>query len=174
MKREIRRICIVTSGYPTPENPTRYTFVDQLACALRPWGGGIVISPQSLLRTKKLGIKSWVRTTCNGRSIQVIQPRMLSFSSKNVLGYPTGRLTERAFARAVSHSLRKIKAPIDILYGHFLVPAGPTVAGIGKKYGIPYLRLGETLAVVSRFRRMDIRKLLADLSGVVSVSSHNI
>lgn len=176
MRQKIINICIVTPGYPTLQQPTRYTFVDQLACAMADEGVDVtVISPYNLFREKKLCTKRWEKKTGNSNIVTVIQPPMLSFSSKTILGYPTGRLTERAFCMAVSRAIGKMKGKADVLYGHFLVPAGTTIAKLGKRYRLPSVcAFGESgLWSVESVGREYARKKLAGLSGIVSVSSEN-
>lgn len=176
MKMKIHRICIVSPKYPSKEMPTQYTFVDQLACAIADEGVEVVvISPHNLLRTKSLRTKRWTKKTRQNYTIQIIQPAMLSFSSKKILGYPTGRLSEYAFSCAVDRALKKISRSIDVLYGHFLVPAGTTIAKLGMRYAITSVcAFGESDLWSVQSVGMDYaRKKLLNINGIVSVSSYN-
>ncbi len=61
-------ICIITKSYPTKKDPTTFTFVDQLACAMSDLGINItVINPipifSELLDQKRFYKNKWQRIT---------------------------------------------------------------------------------------------------------------
>lgn len=172
---KIKKISIITQNYPTPKRPDIYTFVDQLACSFADHGINVtVISPVPYLKGHSFYKAEWERTTKKGNIIKVYQPRMISFSSKNILGFNTGVLSYFSFQYTVSKQIAKIPKP-DVLYSHFLAPSGCTAAEIGRQLSIPsYCAFGESsLWSVEGIGLNRARKYLSGISGIVSVSSDN-
>lgn len=177
---EIKHICIITSGFPTPNSPTRYTFVDQLACAFADAGYKItVIAP--VARFKKVFDKSafykkyWTRKTENGNIIDVYSPLFFSYSSKRIGFINTGIWTTYNFLQCVRNELKKMEIRPDILYAHFLVPSGYTAARLGEKFNIPsFCAFGESgLWSVNSIGIKNAREGLKSISGIISVSTEN-
>lgn len=176
MKNRINKICIITSSYPTPNNPVS-TFVDQLVCAWADMGlKCIVISPQNILSAKRnLNPLVWERVTKKGNIIKIHSPRYVSVSNKKILGLSSSHLTYRNFRNAVDSVIRSNNYKFDCLYGHFIFPSGLTAAVLGSKYNIPsFLAFGESST--KNFEHFGLEKasrILKELSGIVSVSNEN-
>ena len=67
-------ICIITTGYPTPFDPGKYAFVDQLACAWADMGIEVtVIYPIPYLvevwDKKRFYRSKWKRNTIAGNAV---------------------------------------------------------------------------------------------------------
>lgn len=172
-------ICVLTTGFPTPNEPGKYAFVDQLACTWADTGNKVtVIYPIPILTEvfgKKRFYKSeWERVTFTGSSVSVKCPRFFSASDKTVFGIDTRILAYKSFQKAVSASIAKMKDKPDILYGHFL-PSGCQAADIGDNMGIPaFCAFGESSLWSIQGRDFDeVRHSLAKLSGMISVSTEN-
>lgn len=179
MKSKIRSICIITGSYPTSNNPVS-TFVDQLVCAWADLGiDCTVIVPSSITsriaNSDKLQKREWIKRTVKGNKIKIYSPRYLSFSKKQILGLNTGKLTLRNFKKAVYKEIKRLKLSPDVIYGHFIAPAGITAAYIGKKLSIPsYVAYGESSP--TRFEYLGnekVAKMLKNITGVISVSTEN-
>ena len=146
---EIKTIAIVCAGYPTPADPTKMPFVDQLVCAWADMGVSVcVICP--ITRFIELKDKSgfykgvWKRKTEKGNEFFVYHPRYLGFGyleEKHDLLY---RLSYRNFQKAVRYKLSSLPQKPDVLYSHFL-SAGKHVGDLSKILGVPgFCAFGES------------------------------
>ncbi len=172
-------ICILTTGFPTPIDPGKYAFVDQLACTWADMGNEVtVIYPIPAfveLSDKKRFYKSeWKRETSGGNTLTVKCPRFFSASDKTILSIDTKVVAYKSFQRAVHASIVRMKKKPDVLYGHFL-PSGCQAGDAGEKLGIPaFCAFGESsLWSISGWDTDIIRNSLLKLSGIVSVSTEN-
>ena len=172
-------IKIITSGFPTPLDPGKYAFVDQLACAWADQGHEItVIYPIpffiELFNKKRFYRKTWHRTTEHNNTVKVICPRYIGLSDKQIFGIKMMEFSYYSFQRAVIRGIGLDDGNTDFLYAHFL-PQGCHAGEIGKKKGIPsYCAFGEsTLWSISNLSLVKVKKRLAYLNGIISVSSEN-
>jgi teichuronic acid biosynthesis glycosyltransferase TuaC len=173
-------ICIISGGFPTPAAPSKYTFVDQLACAFADAGQKItVISPVGMFKEfndRKAFYKDyWIRETDKGNRVEVFHPRFISMSSKKVGFVNTGVWTIKAFISCVESQLLSLTQQPDIIYSHFLVPGGCSAALLGKKFAIPsFAAFGESsLWSVNSIGIGKTQHYLKDITGIVSVSTEN-
>ena len=172
-------ICILTTGFPTPKDPGKYAFVDQLACTWADMGNEItVIYPipafVELMDKKRFYRSEWERNTPEGNKVFVKCPRYFSASDKVVLGIDTKIIAYKSFQKAVRESIASMKNKPDVLYGHFL-PSGCQAGDVGEKLAIPsFCAFGESsLWSIAGWNQDRIRNSLAKLSGIVSVSTEN-
>ncbi|PXW85958.1 glycosyltransferase involved in cell wall biosynthesis [Pseudogracilibacillus auburnensis] len=179
MSKKIKEICIISSGYPTPEVP-KYTFVDQLVSS---WAdmdiSCTVISPQNISNTlfekNKRRPREWTKTTKKGNKVKIYSPRYISFSRKEIFRFNAGSLTIKSFKHSVYKELNRLNLNADAFYGHFIVSSGITAVELGKKYKIPsFFAFGESsLEHIEKIGVEKISNALTDVSGVISVSSEN-
>lgn len=172
-------ICIVTHGYPTPNNPSMFVFVDQLASAWADMGITVtVINPipcfVECFDKKRFYKKEWTKKTSNGNQIRILSPRYFRLSDKKIGFINTQKISYKGFERAVQRALHKVTNKPDVLYSHFL-SAGCHVGDIGEKMNIPaFCAFGEsTLWSIERWDNQKVQKSLSKLSGIVSVSTEN-
>lgn len=172
-------ICILTTGFPTPIDPGKYAFVDQLACSWAETGNDItIIYPIPFLvelADKKRFYKSeWKRVTSGGKAVSVICPRYFSASDRIILGVDTKKLSYESFQKMAMHAITQLKKKPDILYGHF-IPSGCQAGDIGKKLSIPsFCAFGESsLWSIEGWDVDSVRNSLSKLSGIISVSTEN-
>lgn len=166
-------ICIITPRYPTSLDPTAMPFVQQLAWALTDLGNTCtVICPQNFSR--KL-CREYTEKTPRGGDVKVYLPRTLHLGQQTVLGFNTAVLTTYFFWKAARQVVEKLPRQ-DVVYGHFITPAGITAARLHREFGIPaFLGYGESSAwSIEHYGADKVRKeLFDDLAGVVAVSSKN-
>lgn len=166
-------ICIITPRYPTSLDPTAMPFVQQLAWALTDLGNTCtVICPQNFSR--KL-CREYTEKTPRGGDVKVYLPRTLHLGQQTVLGFNTAVLTTHFFWKAARQVVEKLPRQ-DVVYGHFITPAGITAARLHREFGIPaFLGYGESSAwSIEHYGADKVRKeLFDDLAGVVAVSSKN-
>lgn len=169
----LERLCILTSHFPTPENPTRYPFVDQLACSFADAGRAVSVvvpgKPNARYRPH------WRRETPGGRFLEVYEPAAPSFSCKNLGPIHTGRWTYRAFLRAARAQIKRLPQRPDAIYAHFLAPSGCAAAQLGAAMGLPsFCAYGESSLWTVNMLGLDCaRAQFAPITGVISVSSEN-
>jgi len=172
----IKNILIITSGYPSKEDPTRYTFVDQLACSLADNDIDIsVISPLSKWKASKSYSINWQRITKKGNSINVYEPLITSYSSIQIGPINTGRWTYHSFLRAVRKQFIGLHIKHDVIYSHFLFPSGCVASRLTSQFGIPsFCSFGESsLWSVNSIGISMARRELASITGIISVSTKN-
>ena len=181
--KKINSILFISSLYPSISRQYYGAFVREYIRAIARMGVKCtVISPVSIfdLRYGMLPPKISFDTTINSNHIKIIRPRYISFSNKQILNLNTFYLTQIAFINAVFHSLSYLDCPIiDVLYGHFLYPAGYSAVHFAKKLGIPsIIACGECASFNNKklysVEPIGYRKAISDfkqVSGVISVSS---
>lgn len=172
-------ICLLTMGYPSPYEPGKFAFVDQLACTWADMGHEVtVICPipsfVKLIDKNRFYKSKWIRNTSCGNIVSIICPRYISMSEKKIMGIDTTKISYRSFQRAAKRTVSHMKRRPDILYGHFL-PCGCHAADIGDKEGIPsFCAFGESsLWSIETWNISEVRNSLSKLSGMVSVSTEN-
>ena len=172
----IENICIVTPGYPTKEKPYAYTFVDQLVCSIADQGVNVtVITPYDMLKARTVGDRNWERKTLGGNKVKVFSPGALTLTTRKRGLLNLSLLSEHFFRKAVRRVIKKNRIHPDILYAHFLFPAGTCVADIGEKMKIPSVcAFGESSLWSVREIGLDgARRRLNKLTGMVAVSTNN-
>lgn len=172
-------ICILTTGFPTPTDPGKYAFVDQLACTWADMGNEVtVIYPipafVELSDKKRFYKPEWKRETSGGKTLTVKCPRFFSASDRVIWGLDTKVVAYKSFQRAVCTSISRMKDKPDVLYGHFL-PSGCQAGDVGEKLKIPsFCAFGESsLWSISGWNTEKVRRSLSKLFGIVSVSTEN-
>jgi len=104
--------------------------------------------------------------------IRVYRPRFISASAKRIGPYNTNELSYRGFRYAAERVLRRIAPSIDILYAHFLFPAGRFVASIGRELDKPsFAAHGDDCIEGPDLKRGG--KDFGDLTGIIAVSRRN-
>lgn len=172
-------ICILTTGFPTPNDPGKYAFVDQLACTWADMGNEVtVIYPIPALvelhNKKRFYKPEWKRETSGGNTVTVRCPRFFSASDKVILGIDTRVIAYKSFQKAIRASIARMPEKPDVLYGHFL-PSGCQAGDVGDRLNIPsFCAFGESsLWSIEGWNTDNVRKSLSKLSGIISVSTEN-
>ena len=171
-----KHICIITYGYPHEKMPYYYTFVDELVCAVADQNVKCtVINPVGI------GFKSmknqppvkWERKTRKGNAIEVFCPRYLYFYAKKVFNTNTGLLTYYFFKKAVIAAIKKYGIKPDILYAHFIFPAGVSATAVGNDLKLPvFLTYGESTPWgIKVLGEKNVKKYLQGVNGIVAVST---
>lgn len=172
----IKSICVVTPGFPSKEKPYVYTFVDQLMCALADKGLEItVITPYDIIKGKSIRTRYWERKTPQGNIIKVYSPGELTLSTRKIGPINLSLISEVLFRRGIDRILNQYDVQPDVLYAHFLFPAGTCAASIGNKMGIPAVcAFGESsLWSIREIGLERARRKLSKLEGVIAVSTNN-
>ena len=173
-------ICVITDGYPSLVDPGRRVFVDQLVSAWADQNINVnVISPipyfVEFFDKTRFYAKEWVKKTPGGNKVKVFSPRFFRASDRNIAFFETRRISYQGFQKSVEETIKKLPQKPDVLYGHFLLPAGCQAGDIGQRMGIPaFCAFGESsLWSIEGENIEKVRKSLSKLTGMVSVSTEN-
>lgn len=175
----MKSIMIITNKYPNTADPNVCVFVQQLVWTIADLGYRctvVVPLPINLNKTFMSFPKKKEEVTENGSRIIVYYPRYVSAGQAGTLLQKMRvRFTTDRFTRAVDSVLAEFEEKPDVLYSHFICPAGVAASRLGKKYGIPaFMAHGEaTYSGGRKYGNQVLKKELDGLKGVVAVSSQN-
>ena len=175
----MKKICFVTNKYPNISEPNVLVFLQQLIWSIADLGYVCtVIAPMPVNIYPKYFKQPYhtVETTENGNKVEVYWPKYTGFGDEHrILGWSPARLTADLFTRSAIKTIKRENIDFDVVYAHFLEPAGVAAARIGKAYNKPsFVAYGEaTFTSVDCFGEKQLRKELESISGVVAVASQN-
>lgn len=164
----MKKIVVITRGYPCPATPTLYAFTKELVTQWRSFGMDVqVINP---LPAKDYKICKDI----SGRD-NVYFPKFRRFRALKAipfLRYFRWKLEDRSYQKAVERCLENRKD--QLLYGKFLDSA-LSASVIGKKRGLNvYCDFGESSLWSIKYAPMDeVLRRAKTISGFVSVSGAN-
>lgn len=174
----MKSICIITNKYPNPIDKNVLVFVQQLAWSLADQNIDckvicplpVNINPRYIKVPHKI-----TEITEKGAKVDVYFPKYVGFGQSPILGYNPAKITTDLFERAVIRVLKQIKKKPDVVYGHFVTPAGIVAARVGRRYNIPsFMAYGEsTPRTIEHFGAEEVKKELLSLTGVIAVSTHS-
>ena len=177
----IKSICVVTDRYPTEQYPVN-TFLDQLVCQFSEQGVRCtVIAPYSPVRdiVKRKNYhpgRHWVKKTKNGFEVDVYCPHIPMLTGRKIAGVNFSDMYVKLSCRAIETVIKKENIQFDVLYAHFICPAGLVAAKLSEKYEKPFfVAYGESsIDLIKRNYSLDIiAKRLSNISGIISVSAKN-
>jgi len=171
------RPLVVTSNYPSREQPTWGTFVSALVERWHAQGVPVeVVAPHPLWSpaTRRLVLRAGDPAGADGPPVH--RPVYASFSSRRVAGLRAARLTLWSFTRAALRGARACRHAPTLAYGHFLFPGGFAALRVARARGLPAVAaLGEAqLEEWEDWLGFDAARATARaLDGVVAVSEEN-
>ena len=173
----MKKICFISSRYPTEVTPTTHVFVQQLVWSLADLGiECTVISPVPINKNKELFALPLKKSeyTTQGSRIDVYFPRYVSFGQNKMGKLKLSKFTLDNFYKATYKVFKTLEEP-QVVYGHFLNPAGITAARIAKRCNVISLAaFGESTPwSIDNIGVQNMRKELKSLDGIISVSSNN-
>lgn len=175
----MKSICFIANKYPNEVDPNGLIFVQQLVWSIADSGKNcIVICPLALnLNIRYAKIPEHIReTTENGYVIDVYFPKFFGLGQSHyVFGKSPAPLTTTLFTKAILQVIRRYNLHFDVVYGHFVTPAGIAAARIGRQFHISsFIAHGEsTTWSIDQFGADRVKRELESLSGVIAVSSRN-
>lgn len=167
-------IVVISHSYPTSKT-IDFVFVDQLCREFADKGINVtVIAPQSftkcLLRGVPFSNYKTIVKTAKGRSFTLYRPFWIS------LGLKYTKYVGDTFQNAVDRTLRKIKGPIDVIYGHFWAQA---IAALpyAKEHKIPLFAVAgegelDTHLTMTAEAIKEVREYVSGCICVASKSKH--
>lgn len=174
----MKSICILASLYPNKLAPASQVFVQQFVWALSDMGVACtVICPVAVNLHPRLAQLPYSITelTGEGNLVKVYFPKFISFGQRTLAGFKTARLTTRFFYHAVHRVWKQLPEMPEVIYGHFLTPAGICASRISKKYKIPsFAAFGESTPwSILNYGTEKLKNEIHHLNGIVSVSTAN-
>jgi glycosyltransferase involved in cell wall biosynthesis len=139
LTQSIRKVCFITNGYPSAQEPFKYNFLEQVVNEISKLEiKCVVINPVSLTHYfgKHLPPVYRKKEIDTGTYVEVYCPRYISFSIKRIWKLNTASWTLSAFTAAIESSLFEQRLAPDALYAHFIFPAGLAASILSKKQGI--------------------------------------
>lgn len=140
-------IAFIVTSYPTKSNPDHGVFIDQFVRAIARSGEKCtIIQPIRIYDGLSGSLPPYYDKVDNNQSIvEVFRPRYISFSGIKLGIYNTAILTQWSYEWAVERVLNSLPGKPNVLYGHFLYPAGRAAVSLGKKLGLPaFVAVGES------------------------------
>lgn len=168
----MEHVCIITSGYPTEEDP-QYAFIKPVVDSLVDLGVKCsVIAPQSLTKilfNKRIVRQTyWQDTTIKGNKVDIYQPKYVSFSRLKLFGYSISYLLENIVIKKTFYKLDKP----TVLYGHFW-KSGMSAAMLKQKIPI-FVASGESkIGIKDSYPEKFIQKHIESITGAIFVSTKN-
>ena len=174
----MKSICILSSLYPNKVAPASQVFVQQFVWALADMGVDCtVICPVAVNLHPRLAQLPYSITelTSAGNLVKVYFPKFISFGQRNLAGFKTARLTTSFYYQAVHRVWKGLREKPEVIYGHFLTPAGITASRISKKYNIAsFAAFGESTPwSILNYGTEKLKQEIHHLNGIVSVSTAN-
>ena len=172
-------ICIISNKYPNKYEPNVLVFLQQLVWQFADLGHKCyVICPMAAnlhpeyLKLEKISVEK----SFKDNNVVVYRPKYFSLGQTTIAGFNPAKFSVSSFTKCALSTIRKHDIPIDLLYSHFITPAGIATARIGKKLNKPvYIAHGEaTLMTIEDFGGPKaVAKELESISGIIAVSAHN-
>lgn len=179
MKRKVREICVITNKYPNEFEPNVLVFVQQLVWQFAKNGiQCTVICPMPVnIHPKYIKLNYFTNEqTDTGETIRVYRPKYVSLGQSEIIGINPARFSTWSFTQCVMNVLKKNSLKPDVLYSHFITPAGIATSRIGCIMNIPvFVAHGEaTMMTIEDFGGpKKVAQELKTITGLVAVSAHN-
>lgn len=172
----MKSICVLSSLYPNAVFPAGQVFVQQFVWAMADMGiHCTVISPVAVNLNPMVARlpNATTETTANGAKVKVYFPKFISFGQRNLLGLKTARFTTESFYDAIHNVWKKLSPRPEVIYGHFLTPAGICASRISRKYNVPaFAAYGESSPwSIFNYGEDRMKNEIGNLNGIVAVSS---
>lgn len=172
-------ICVITNKYPNKLEPNILVFLQQLVWQFADLENSCtVICPMGAnLHPKyfKLKEKS-VEKSFGGKDVTVYRPKYFSLGQTSFAGINPAKISVASFTNCAMNTIKKHNIKADVIYSHFITPAGIATARIGRKLDKPvYIAHGEaTMMTIEDFGGTSaVARELDSITGIIAVSAHN-
>ncbi len=169
----MKKIIVVTHGYPSPVNQNDCPFVKELVDTWHQMGGSVeVIKPVKIIEYLKIAKMR------KKNEDDIHYPLYFDFSFLRAFRIVPAvrrfhiKIADKSFQRAVEKT--SIIWKDNILYSHFL-DSGFCVAALSEKYNIPaFCAVGESTLWTLEFKDMnEVQRRMKFITGFIAVSSKN-
>lgn len=172
-------ICVIVNKYPNRVEPNVCVFIQQLVWSFSDMGIKCSVICPLPINLKKEYLKfpyKRIEKNENGKEIQIYHPKYVSLGqSGSFLQKLRVAFLTSMYTFAVNSVIKKMEEKPDILYSHFVCPAGVTASRLGQRYSIPsFMAHGEALYVDDvKYGNKKLKREFRGLTGVIAVSSQN-
>lgn len=176
-----KQILFLTDGFPVKDFE-KYAFLKELVRAIASCGNDCtVIYPfsitRSIIRKEPIPPYRCFVEYGTGNTFEVYCPKIITISSSKILAikYIQAYFNYCMFEWAVKRTIKIEGLKFNLVYGHFISPAGFVASKIGRELDVTScLAYGEnTTYTIDRFGQRTTRKKLKHVDAVVSVSTKN-
>lgn len=171
----IRSVCFIAGLYPSPEEPARGVFYQGLVHEVAKLNIECrVIHPFPYFRQKKTPTDRIDRVDSE-HSVTVYRPQCVTYGARKIALWNTAYLTAKSYTGATLSVLDTLDWRPDVLYGHFISPAGIVAARLSQITGIPaFIAYGESRPwSIESIGVKRSQRLLSSVNGFIAVSSKN-
>lgn len=174
----MKRIWFIVNKYPNFVEPNVDIFVQQLVWSVADLGyecSVIVPMPLNFNKQYKAFPEKTFERTDSGKKISLYYPKYYSLGqSGKTLQRVRVSITTKLFYHAVDRILKNTAEKPDILYSHFLCPAGVAMALLGKKYHIPhFMACGEARYWgEEKYGNKKLARIFDSMNGLIAVSKY--
>jgi len=172
----INRICFLAGSYPSKDMPASGVFYKELVDNFSKMGIDCrVIHPFPVNLRREKPLSESVEAVDQNHSITVYRPNCFSFGAKKIAFWNTAYLTAKSYTRASASVFKYLDWRPDVLYGHFISPAGIVAARLSQITGIPaFIAYGESRPwSIETIGVKRSQRLLSSVNGFIAVSSKN-
>lgn len=168
------KICVVSQGFPYPGIPF-LTFVGELCKAIAAQGEEVtVVAPQSLTKSlfrhePKIPYRYEITIT-GGKNIVVYTPKIITVGTLPWVGEKINYFFSQ---RAVTRTIKKEIADVDVFYGHFFFQGYHALPEAVRRDKPIIVASGETNVTFRKEYKSHLSEFLKHLKGVVFVSTKN-
>ncbi len=169
------RLLLIASTYPSAQNKGRGAFVYNLVQQLVDLGNEVTVIAPERKSILKLFSNSNIDLSFEDKAT-VYRPSFTSISSINFGIFNTRILTLKNFVKSARRALKNSGFKPDLIYGHFMIPAGFASVQIASELNIPScIAIGESeiCDVLKTFSKSFFSSLLNKSNAIISVSEVN-
>jgi len=170
-------IILVTSNYPYEGHPNVGTFVAALAEAWARQGDAVRVIAPLPIYTARTGEFVWRHPSSHGPlEPTVVHPGFMSYSNRQLGPISTTAWTARSFCKAILKAGTRHQRRPDVVYSHFLSPAGVAGAELASRLERPSIvALGESGWDLAEEALTPVQfgEAVRSFDGILSVSESN-
>ena len=174
----MKKMIVLTNKYPNKYEKNTLVFVQQLIWEFANQNIDVtVIVPSPInIRPKLLKLPLYAEEkTDSGKIIKIYRPKYIGYGQSYILGFNPAKITTRNFTNSIMKLIIKKNIEFDVIYSHFITPAGIAAARLGKYFNKPsFMAHGEaTTMTIDHFGKENVSEELQNLSGIIAVSTDN-
>src|SRR5690554_1381078 len=175
---KLKKMIVITNKYPNKYEKNILVFVQQLIWEFANQNIDVtVIVPSPInIRPKLLKLPLYAEEkTDSGKIIKIYRPKYIGYGQSYILGFNPAKITTRNFTNSIKKLIIKKNIEFDVIYSHFITPAGIAAARLGKYFNKPsFMAHGEaTTMTIDHFGKENVSEELQNLCGIIAVSTDN-
>ncbi|WP_180962563.1 glycosyltransferase [Salimicrobium jeotgali] len=173
---KIKKICFLAGIFPTESKPQAAVFYQNLVNEFAKIGIECkVIHPLPVNYEKKPHVFKRDYLVGSSEEVEIYRPKTITLGAKNIGFDNSAYYTAQLYTYSAKKLLKNLNWKPDVLYGHFISPAGVMAANLSKETGIPaFIAYGESRPwSINTIGVNRTKKILKNIEGFISVSTKN-